>query len=132
MLISREASGSNSTHTHSWGRSPTTVPHDKLWHRFHRSRERHTRRRKSIIKRRDNSARFERALLPALSVLFESMFGDQPEHEREDAIQDCLCQAWLAYCGLSADAADTVTAGRLAARIYRQYRAGGRFTALAG
>lgn len=130
MLTSRGTSGGNSTQTHSWGRSPAAVPHDKLWHRFHRDRERHTRRRKTIAKRRNNGAKFERTLLPVLSALFENMFSDHPD--QDDAIQDCLCQAWLAYCALPADAADAVTAGQLAARIYRQYRAGGRFTALAG
>lgn len=63
--------------------------------------------------------------------MFNTMFGDHAESDREEAVQDCICQAWLAYSGLPEDTVCAATASQLAMRIYSQYQAGGRFLSLA-
>ncbi len=120
----------NSAQPHTCCSSLSDSPHNKLWYRSRRFREQ--RRDRNTAKRHTIAARFERSLLPALTELFGNMFRNYPDYARDDAVQDCLCQAWLAYSGLPTYTATTITAGRLATRVYRQYRAGGRFAALAG
>lgn len=104
-----------------------------LWHRCRRQREHRVKGRRKTIRRQpaDATAPFEQSLLPELSMLFKRMFTDLPDHEREDAEQDCLCQSWLAYKKLPTPIAERITAVQLAVKVYRTYCCGGRFLALA-
>lgn len=117
-------------------RSPIQGDHTKsdrlkaLWHRARRPRQQRTRRR-VIPQQRDARAAFENVLFPELSSMFNSMFSDHTENDREEAVQECICQAWLAYSGLPTSTADAATARQLAARVYSQYQAGDRFLSLA-
>lgn len=52
--------------------------------------------RKPLSERQVN-AYFERQILPELSVLLESAFEELSEFDREEAVQDSVCQALEAF-----------------------------------
>lgn len=79
------------------------------------------------------NAYFESQILPELSVLLEGAFEDLTEFDREEAIQDAICQALVAWRmlrlheNIRKNTARDETALVLAKFASSQYLAGIRF-----
>lgn len=69
---------------------------------------------------------FEETLLPELHLLLWSEFESLPDDEREDAVQDMICQALVAYRALNPKR-NHHTAYILAGIVSSQYLSGQRF-----
>ena len=87
------------------------------------------------MSQRQVNAYFEQEVLPELSVLLESAFEDLTEFDREEAVQDSVCQALEAFRALRLhenvrqNTARDETALVLAKIASSQYLAGARFAA---
>jgi len=90
--------------------------------------------RKPVSERQIN-AHFEKQILPELTVLLEGAFEDLTDFDREEAVQDSVCQALQAFRvlrlheNIRANTALDETALVLAKFASSQYLAGVRFAA---